>query len=1236
VHIESNNANPGYAKVGDVVNVTFDAGEPLDNIVVTMSDQPASVSLLEGTLYQAVRTFDGSENEGGLQAWPLIINYTDMAGNPGEVVTNTTDDSNVVFLKTPPVINSVFFNQTEGTLKIGDELQLTIVPDYGGRTPGTVLINDVPALSVFPDGDNISAVYVVSENDTDRSGGDIPVNVTIYDAAGNPGTYESTSDPSPAIDAHRPTLTDVRVYSTNALNASVATDGDTIIVNFTANEPLDELLNSPMVYFNGVPEMAALEEGTTYVATHTVSMTDGNALVMLGISFYDAAGNQGLPIHPDPLSTTDSSSVVVDLVSPTVTSATIDDPDRFYSPAPGNDVIHLNVTAEDGPGGTGVVAVRADLSSIGDTGATCGVNGSSILDLVQNGDGYWAGACNVSDVAAAVSDFVGGSINVVAIDGAGRVSDMPTMISSVVLYNLSRPVSPDPCFRFGEQTTDFATEPDFANINLIIEMQVNGSPLCTHLPQPLPWGSEFHTVLLMNFSAIDMSDQNTAAKLRYLPMAINVTIAPPRSFRDSRIFIDKDLISELSRETTITFYDLPFTSLPYVEADDPAEQSTLAVTDWSSAYSDEWNMTTGNLTFTVTGFSGYNVTDSDVPTITINEPSSGLYTAVNTPPVNVTLDGTGTQIQRAYFYLETTNNETNRYVYDGSNNSANCEEDAPGSEVYNCLFTLPELTDGAHELIVVAYDFGSGGGNGWSETSTFTVDTSAPVVNITRPGAEHRTNGNIEFTIDDLSPLDTCWFVLGNGTEDVIPLCSSPLALDIPDESTGNITIYANDTLGNTGSASADYTIDLVGPAVTLISPEDGSTLNFSTTPDHYFNVTDATDATVTCTLTRVEEWEGGEEEWIVFGDVPTNESAIDAGYWYGTVNGSYSWNIVCADAAGNEYTTTSWHYTMDDTTAPVISNPLPSGSKASSTTSVKLEVTTDESAACKYDTSDVAYDSMANDFTDNFTEHIATYTVSSGHSYKLYVRCSDYALGYVPSNVNNASTTIAFSVASSGGRSGGGGGGGAPPVFTIGSTGAQRILATTTSLNFQLPGSTVTHTVTVKNITADGVWFELRSTPVPVFLKAGESKSVDITGDGVPDVMVTLKSFTATAATFLVGTPSSAPPATPPTAPPAAPPVTPPAPQPPAAKPPAAQPPAAQTGQTAPAATEGKSTAWLWWVVIAIVVVVFVLMLSWRKKKPFADYSLPESSVERPEHPEHHAPHHTPPHHPTHHKYED
>lgn len=99
---------------------------------------------------------------------------------------------------------------------------------------------------------------------------------------------------------------------------------------------------------------------------------------------------------------------------------------------------------------------------------------------------------------------------------------------------------------------------------------------------------------------------------------------------------------------------------------------------------------------------------------------------------------------------------------------------------------------------------------------------------------------------------------------------------------------------------------------------------------------------------------------------------------------------------------------TLSDVVPPARSDLLPMANQPLGTTSVSLEVTTDENATCRFDTSlGIPFDDMSDAFTiTGGTGHSAALPVSDGQLYNIAVRCRD-ALG----NINGEDALIAFAV---------------------------------------------------------------------------------------------------------------------------------------------------------------------------------------------------------------------------------
>ncbi|HQT45423.1 MAG TPA: hypothetical protein PLO51_05570, partial [Candidatus Micrarchaeota archaeon] len=210
--------------------------------------------------------------------------------------------------------------------------------------------------------------------------------------------------------------------------------------------------------------------------------------------------------------------------APTINSASINDADYFYSSAAGNDIIHLqaNITGLSG-------VAQANFSNV----SQCG--GSPVVNMTLN-SGLYTASCNVS-ADAATSNFVGGGIFILAANSPSPADWANTTISPIILYNMTTPPSdPSGCSAFGQGTTDMSQVLNFSSVNFVIEMLINGSAACNG-GHEMPWGNDTLKVMTMNFSSLDMANQSIGSKLAALANAINVTIAPPMSFGESRIYV---------------------------------------------------------------------------------------------------------------------------------------------------------------------------------------------------------------------------------------------------------------------------------------------------------------------------------------------------------------------------------------------------------------------------------------------------------------------------------------------------------------------------------------------------------------------------------------------------------------------------------------------------------------------------------------------------------------------------
>ncbi len=92
VSMDSSNASPGIAVVGDVVTLAFTASEEITTPSVTINGGQAAPASNGGDNWSAARTIDGTDGVGPVT---FTIDFGDVAGNTGTRATNTTDSSGV-------------------------------------------------------------------------------------------------------------------------------------------------------------------------------------------------------------------------------------------------------------------------------------------------------------------------------------------------------------------------------------------------------------------------------------------------------------------------------------------------------------------------------------------------------------------------------------------------------------------------------------------------------------------------------------------------------------------------------------------------------------------------------------------------------------------------------------------------------------------------------------------------------------------------------------------------------------------------------------------------------------------------------------------------------------------------------------------------------------------------------------------------------------------------------------
>jgi len=363
VHIESNNANPVIAIVGNTITLTFTASEAISTPTVTIAGHAASVSGSGSGPYTATYVMASGDAAGVI---PFSISFSDIAGNAGTAVTSTTDTSSVTFFKPFCLTKNggTFTNDASvGTIdwtnpsnaQTSNNVYATIttasasaVTHYLKASNFNFDISDgstINGISVNVERNEGSSTLRVTDNSIRMvknniiSGSDKSTGVSwpqydttiIYGGAAdlwsqswtasdiNSATTgfvisaihdSSTNSRTLSIDYINmtvcytdtviPTLPSVHIQSNNA-NTAIAIVGNTVTLTFTASEAI----STPTVTIDG---NAAIVSGTgsgPYTATYVMDSGDVDGFVTFSIAFSDVAGNVGTPVT----GTTDGSSV---------------------------------------------------------------------------------------------------------------------------------------------------------------------------------------------------------------------------------------------------------------------------------------------------------------------------------------------------------------------------------------------------------------------------------------------------------------------------------------------------------------------------------------------------------------------------------------------------------------------------------------------------------------------------------------------------------------------------------------------------------------------------------------------------------------------------------------------------------------------------------------------------------------------------------------------------------------
>jgi len=129
------------------------------------------------------------------------------------------------------------------------------------------------------------------------------------------------------------------------------------------------------------------------------------------------------------------------------------------------------------------------------------------------------------------------------------------------------------------------------------------------------------------------------------------------------------------------------------------------------------------------------------------------------------------------------------------------------------------------------------GNEAFNGNKTFSIDSTAPGISISEPaGAKtSRTSIPLEFSVTDASPTTCVYNVMQGASEEVsntTVVCSESAALDVSTDADFVLNLYVNDSAGNSGSSSKEFSVSTAStPAAPAASSPGGGGGSVSYSP---------------------------------------------------------------------------------------------------------------------------------------------------------------------------------------------------------------------------------------------------------------------------------------------------------------------------------------------------------------------------------------------------------------------
>ena len=319
----------------------------------------------------------------------------------------------------------------------------------------------------------------------------------------------------------------------------------------------------------------------------------------------------------------------------------------------------------------------------------------------------------------------------------------------------------------------------------------------------------------------------------------------------------------------------------------------------------------------------------------------------------------------------------------------------------------------------------------------FFIDSIPPSLTMSHPESKaYGTNTSLplNFAISD-TYLQTCWYNLNNEINISLPNCQNT-TFNASTDGNYNLSLFANDFLGNTANSSISFSIITTAPAINLIYPKDSLFLNYAQNIQLNYSVISE------IAISECQLWGDFSGIWQL--NQTNNTISLENNFFVLNLQEeNYQWGILCNDTQ-NRVNNVNSTFSID-ITLPQISLAEPKGTKTSRENILLIFSALDNNLqACSYNVYEGIVQRIQNTTVNCYQTALFNLTSDANFILNLYVNDSAGNM-----NFSSAIFKVDTSTPSPPAGGGGGGGGGGFPS-------AKRNSSVTAKISFSEPKNLV------------------------------------------------------------------------------------------------------------------------------------------------------------------------------------